>query len=62
MDLYLTLMYGRSPLSRLREENLSDEAILDIVQIVAYFNFVNRIVLGLGVPLESSEEREGYKY
>jgi uncharacterized peroxidase-related enzyme len=49
-------------LNSLREVGLSDHAILDIVQIVGYFNYVNRIVSGLGVPLESSDEREGYKY
>lgn len=51
-----------SDLKPLREAGYSDEAILDIVQIAAYFNFVNRMVLGLGVPLESRKEREGYKY
>lgn len=52
----------KEDLTPLREVGLSDTSILDIVQIVAYFNFVNRIVLGLGVPLESIEERGGYKY
>jgi uncharacterized peroxidase-related enzyme len=49
-------------LNPLRDIGLSDHAILDIVQIVSYFNFVNRIVLGLGVPIERPDEREGYKY
>ncbi|MDD4000106.1 MAG: peroxidase-related enzyme [Bacilli bacterium] len=34
---------------RLREFGLTDETIFDINQIVAYFNYVNRIVDGLGV-------------
>ena len=33
---------------------------LTAAQIAAYFNFVNRLVLGLGVGLE--EDREGYRY
>ena len=30
----------------------SDSAILDVCQVTAYFNFVNRLAAGLGVPLE----------
>lgn len=36
----------------LRELGLNDETIFDVNQIVAYFNYVNRIVHGLGVELE----------
>lgn len=36
----------------LREIGFNDEAIFDINQICAYFNYVNRIVHGLGVELE----------
>lgn len=36
----------------LRLMKLSDLAIFEINQIVAYFNYVNRIVFGLGVELE----------
>lgn len=49
-------------LEALQAHGYDDTAILDIVQIIAYFNFVNRLVLGLGVPLESDEERQGYRY
>ncbi len=41
----------------LRKAGYSDRAILDTVLVAAYFNFVNRIVLGLGVRLEEREER-----
>lgn len=37
---------------RLREKGFSDEAILDICQVAAYYNFVNRLADGLGVELE----------
>jgi uncharacterized peroxidase-related enzyme len=37
---------------RMRLLQLSDLAIFQINQIVAYFNYVNRIVFGLGVELE----------
>ncbi len=38
----------------LRAAGLDDRAILDLVQIVAYFNFVNRIAEGLDVELEEN--------
>ena len=49
-----------SDLGELRAEGLSDEDILDLTLIVAYFNFVNRIALGLGVTY-SAEEMSGYR-
>ena len=36
----------------LRGHGWSDAAILDMVQVAAYFAFVNRLVDGLGVELE----------
>ena len=49
-----------SDIALLRDSGLDDRAILDATQIAAYFNFVNRLVLGLGVGLE--EETTGYRY
>ncbi|MEL7002850.1 MAG: peroxidase-related enzyme [Bacteroidota bacterium] len=46
---------------KLKELGLEDRAILDAALVIAYFNFVNRLVLGLGVQLEE-EGGEGYKY
>lgn len=46
---------------RLREAGFSDEEILNINLVASYFNFVNRVALGLGVEL-SGEEAKGYKY
>ncbi len=45
----------------LLKAGLEDRAVLDAVQVIAYFNFVNRMVLGLGVEF-SEEEMKGYKY
>jgi len=39
-------------IAALRKVGFDDEAILDIVQVVAYFNFVNRLACGLGIELE----------
>ena len=45
----------------LRKAGLSDSAILDVSLVTSYFNFVNRMVLSLGVELEE-HKGEGYKY
>ena len=39
-------------LDRLRDVGLSDRAISDATQTIAYFNYINRIADGLGVDLE----------
>lgn len=45
----------------LRLSGLDDRAILDATLVVGYFNFVNRIVLGLGVEMEP-QAGTGFKY
>ncbi len=45
---------------KLRDLGLSDCDILDITLVTAYFNFVNRIALGLGVDYNEEEVR-GYE-
>lgn len=62
----LTVNQSREPdysdeIKELKQQGLSDRAILDAVQVIAYFNFVNRMVLGLGVTF-SKEEMKGYNY
>lgn len=39
-------------IENLRAVVLSDAAIHDVAAVTAYFNFVNRLALGLGVDLE----------
>ncbi len=48
-----------SDLGELRAVGLSDRDILDLTLITSYFNFVNRVALGLGVTY-SAEEMSGY--
>lgn len=43
----------------LRAVGLEDDAILDLAQVVGYFNYVNRIVTGLGVSLGVGEGPPG---
>jgi len=45
----------------LKKAGCSDRAILDAALVTSYFNFVNRMVLGLGVHLEA-EGGAGYNY
>lgn len=49
-----------SDLGELRAVGLSDRDVLDLTLIVGYFNFVNRIALGLGVSY-SADEMSGYR-
>lgn len=51
----------QADIDSLRKSGFSDEDILNINLITCYFNFVNRIALGLGVNF-SSDEIKGYNY
>jgi len=39
-------------INQLKNSGLTEHAIHDIVQVVSYFNYVNRLADGLGVELE----------
>lgn len=45
---------------RLRSVGLDDRGILDATLVISYFNFVNRMVMGLGVEVEA--DPGGYRY
>jgi uncharacterized peroxidase-related enzyme len=45
----------------LRSHGFDDKAISSCVQVVAYFNYINRIAEGLGVPVEDWIETNGRK-
>lgn len=49
------------PTVHLKNVGLGDSAILDASLVVSYFNFVNRMVLSLGVELEQ-DKGKNYKY
>ncbi|MDZ4348459.1 MAG: peroxidase-related enzyme [Xanthomonadaceae bacterium] len=44
---------SESDIQRLRDSGLDDGQILEINQVVGYFCYANRVVLGLGVALEA---------
>jgi len=48
----------RADVEGLRRAGFDDGQILDAAQVTAYFNFVNRLALGLGVELEEYWEAE----
>ena len=45
-----------SDVETLRRQGFTDLAIHDVVQVTAYFNYINRIADGLGVDLEPEME------
>ena len=47
-------------INKLRESGLDDRAIMDAALVTSYFNFVNRMIMGLGVHLE--DDITGYNY
>lgn len=44
---------GSADVAALRALGMSDRAIFDATAIAGFFAYVNRIALGLGVPLEA---------
>lgn len=51
----------QSDVQNLKNTMFTDKEILEIALIVSYFNFVNRMALGLNVTF-TEEEIKGYKY
>jgi len=47
----------RNYIDSLKSHGLTDRILHDIVQVTAYFNYVNRLADGLGVELESDEAK-----
>ena len=45
----------------LSDFDLSDKEISEIVQIVSYFNYINRVADGLGLESEDFIDEKGYK-
>ena len=55
--LKLTLMpksVNAQDIDRLRQHGMNDQQITIAVQVIGYFNYINRIADGLGVDLEDS--------
>ncbi|HEX6222607.1 MAG TPA: hypothetical protein VF115_16070 [Acidimicrobiia bacterium] len=50
---------GPDDIGKLREAGFDDEGISSATQVIAYFNYINRIAEGLGVPFEEWLTRDG---
>jgi alkylhydroperoxidase family enzyme len=44
----------------LRTVGLDDAAIHDAIQVIAYFNYINRVAEGVGTDLEPDWDRHDY--
>jgi len=51
----------RSDIDALRACRLSDRAVNDAVQVIAFFNYINRVADGLGVDLEPEMPKAEYR-
>ena len=45
----------------LQKNNFDDKAISEIVQVISYFNYINRVADGLGLEPEEFIDKKGYK-
>ena len=52
---------NKKDIELLRSYDLSDKDISQIVQIIAYFNYINRVADGLGLEPEQFIDEKGYK-
>lgn len=50
---------GPDDIARLRAAGLDDQGISSATQVIAYFNYINRIAEGLGVPPETWLNADG---
>lgn len=50
---------GRDDIDALRDAGWSDVAITEAVQIVSYFNYINRVAEGLGIDMEDWIDETG---
>jgi alkylhydroperoxidase family enzyme len=51
---------GSADADALRAVGLDDTAIHDAIQVIAYFNYINRIAEGVGTDLEPEWEPRSY--
>ena len=54
-------MVNENDIQTLRDLNLTDKDISQIVQIIGYFNYINRVADGLGLEPEDFIDKKGYK-
>ena len=52
---------NENDIQTLRDLDLTDKDISQIVQIIGYFNYINRVADGLGLEPEDFIDKKGYK-
>ena len=50
---------GASDAEELRAQGWDDAAIHDAIQVIAYFNYINRVAEGVGIGPEPEWSKEG---
>jgi len=51
---------GAAEVDALRAVGLDDAAIHDAIQVIAYFNYINRVAEGVGTDLEPEWDPRSY--
>ena len=54
-------LVDKQDIELLKNYDFSDKDISQIVQIIAYFNYINRVADGLGLEPEDFIDKKGYK-
>jgi len=54
-------LVDKQDIELLKSYDFSDKDISQIVQIIAYFNYINRVADGLGLEPEDFIDKKGYK-
>ena len=54
-------LVDKQDIELLESYDFSDKDISQIVQIIAYFNYINRVADGLGLEPEDFIDKKGYK-
>ena len=60
----LTLNPGKiakNDLQKIKEFGFEDKEVSEVVQIISYFNYINRVADGLGLEPEDFIDEKGYK-
>ena len=52
---------NENDIQTLQNLNFTDKDISQIVQIIGYFNYINRVADGLGLEPEDFIDKKGYK-
>lgn len=52
---------SKDDFNKLKKVEFSDKEISEAVQVISYFNYINRVADGLGLQPEEFIDEKGYK-